>query len=219
VPADYRSSILLPFLIMYFSPSFKFWSFTLLLVVICCSTQPGYSFSKYKKGYYFKGTEKVEGYISFSFDTYEHFFFKKELDQSRQKISVFDCDSFVYGDKKFLKIPSLTLKMGIWNKSAPLAFAELVIEGPVNLYKVYSRLGNAGGAGSSKITNVFLEKNNSKSYVFVSANSSKFKENLSGLFTERRDISQKISSGYYSLKDIEHLVSDYNTSNSKAIAK
>jgi hypothetical protein len=49
-----------------------------------------------------------------------------------------DCDSFAFEDKRFVKLNRLKLKSGLSNKVAVQAFAEHIIEGPVNLYKVYS---------------------------------------------------------------------------------
>ena len=203
---------------MLFMPSSKFRYFALLITLICCLAELAYAFVEYKKGYYFRGTQKVEGYIYFTFDNYESFFFKKELAGKSQKMKLSDCDSFAFENKKFVRIARLTFKVGLSNKAADQAFAEHIIEGPVNLFKVYSsthagytRGGVTLNTGASKVASVFLEKNNSKSYVLASRDPSKFQVELTGFFNDRADIVQKIGSGYYNLNNIEALVIDYNT--------
>ncbi|NEU08516.1 hypothetical protein GZH53_09365 [Flavihumibacter sp. R14] len=188
-----------------------------LLAVICCLAEPGYALVEYKKGYYFKGAEKVEGYVYFSFDNYESFFFKKELNGKSQKMKLNDCDSFAFENKKFVRIARLTLKVGLSNKTADQAFAEHAIEGPVNLYRVYSsthagytRGGVTLNTGAGKVSSVFLEKNNSKSYILASKDPLKFQNELTDFFNDRIDIVQKITSGYYNLSNIEEMVTDYN---------
>lgn len=201
---------------MPFIPSVKLQCFAILLAIICLA-EPVYSFVEYKEGYYFKGAEKFEGYLYFSFDNYESFFFKKELQGRSRKVQLADCDGFAFEDRKFVKLSRLTLKAGLSNKVAVQAFAEHLIEGPVNLYKVYSsphagytRGGAALNKAAGNITSMFLEKNNSRSYILASRDPSKFKEELTALFKDRTDIAQKIGSGYYKLTNIESMVNDYN---------
>lgn len=167
---------------------------------------------KYKQGYYFDGTQKVEGYIYFTFDNYERFFFKKEPEDKRVKKTVLDCQGFFVDGKKFVVINGIDLKIGVWNIRAEQAFAEVIIEGPLNLYKVYSMVGNANmsAPGAIDVVNFFLEKNSSKSYVLAHPNKAKFKKGLSELLKDREDIVEKIKNGEYNIINIEGMVKDYN---------
>lgn len=186
--------------------SFSFLFFTSFLA-------PNHSIAeKYKQGYYLEGTQKIEGYIYFSYDNYERFYFKKDLEDKKVKKTVLECQGFFVDGKKFVVLKGLDLKIGIWNIDADQAFAEAAIEGPLNLYKVYSMVGNANmnAPGAIDVVNFFLEKNNSKSYVLAHPKKAKFKKAVSELLQDRADIVEKIQNGDYKIKNIEEMVIDYN---------
>lgn len=167
---------------------------------------------KYKQGYYLEGTQKVEGYIYFSYDNYERFYFKKSLEDKKVKKTVLECQGFFVDGKKFVVLKGLDLKIGIWNIDADQAFAEAAIEGPLNLYKVYSMVGNGNmnAPGAIDVVNFFLEKNNNKAYVLAHPKKAKFKKAVSELLKDRADIVEKIQNGDYKIKNIEEMVIDYN---------
>ncbi|ALI98324.1 hypothetical protein [Rufibacter tibetensis] len=167
---------------------------------------------KYQQGYYIGNTGKVEGYIYFSYDNYEKFSFKKELKDKRSLKRVGEITSFFVDGKTFKVINNLNLRIGIWNISAQRAFAEVMVEGPVNLYKVYSRVGNGNmsNPGAIELINYIVEKDNKK-YAYANEQTGKFKREAAELFKDREDIVEKIKNGKYALKNILDLVNDYNS--------
>jgi hypothetical protein len=155
----------------------------------------------------------VEGYIYFSYDTYEKFSFKKNLDQKKSTIKADECAGFFVEGKTFKVLRGINLKVGIWNLFAEKAFAEMVIEGRVRLYKVYSMVGNANmrNPGGIDVANYILEKNNSGSYVLAHPKKGKFKNEMADFFKNQQDIAGKMENGAYTIKNMESLVKDYNS--------
>lgn len=167
----------------------------------------------YKPGYYVDSSGKVEGYIYFSYDTYEKFYFKKDLADKKITKRVNECTGFSVDGKTFRVLENINMKIGAWNVSAEKAFAEVVVEGPLNLYKVYSMVGNGNMKAPSaiKVGNYFLEKDNSKNYVYAHPGKAKFRHAMMDFFQDRLDIAEKIDDRTYNLDNIIDIVKDYNS--------
>lgn len=163
---------------------------------------------RFKPGYYYKGTNKMEGYIYYGFTHFDRFDFR-DTDGEKIKVSVENCDSFFVENKKFIVLKPVELKLGVLNYPDRKAFAEVVTEsGSLHLYIVRAIIG--APPSSNLVMNYFLEKNNSKTYVLAPPNKSKFKKALADLLNDREDIVSKINDGTYNKKNIEALVMDYN---------
>lgn len=186
----------------------------LFLILFLCSFLRPVQLPKedYQPGYYIDDSGKVEGYIYFTYDTYERFNFKKNLADKKSVKWVSECIGFSVDGKTFKVIENIELKIGIWNISANKAFAEVVLEGPMNLYKVYSMVGNGNmrAPGAIDVTNYVLNRDKSKSYVLAHPKKKKFKAGMAELFKDRMDIVEKINDGTYSLDTITELVKEYN---------
>jgi hypothetical protein len=184
----------------------------MMLIPICASSQI-FTFKKeYKPGFYMEGTEKVSGYIYFSEVGYDEFLFKTELDGKKTRKRVTDCDGFEFDSRKFVVITNIEMKVGMWNVSASRAFAELAIDGPVMLYKVYYQVGNGNPSapGSSQVINWYLEKKGARQFVHVPPNKKKLREMATDFFKDRPDIIAKIEDENYKSEQIVDIVNEYN---------
>jgi hypothetical protein len=183
-----------------------------LLLPLTASSQ-FFNFKKeYKPGFYVKGEQKVEGYIYFSEIEYDQFLFKKELDGKKEKKRVNECDGFEFDNRKFKVITNIEMKAGVWNVAAPEAFGEVIVNGPVTLYKVYYSVGNGNpnAPGASQVTNWYLEKKGTGKYVHAHPNKKKFREMARDFFKDRPDIVAKIEDQTYELEHIQDIVNTYN---------
>jgi hypothetical protein len=193
--------------------SFQF-SLFLLIIFACSSFQPRlFVKEKFRPGYYLDSTGKVEGNINFEYDNYEKFEFKKELTDKKTTKSVNECTGFSVDGKTFCVIENIQMKIGIWKVSAEKAFAEVLVEGPLNLYKVYSMVGSSDMRvhGANQVNNQFIEKGNNKKYILAPPAKGKFRDEMMDFFQDRIDIAEKIDDGSYNLNNIVDLVKDYNS--------
>ena len=193
-------------------PLITFCIFSTLLFTSFLSPSPILN-NKYQPGYYIDKGEKSEGYIYFNYVNFQKFNFKKELKGKKRTIRVENCDGFVVGEHRFKVIKDIKLKVGIWSLSPPKAFAEVIKEGQINLYKVYSQVGsgNMYSYGSTEVINFIMEKNNSGEYILVPPNSStKFKKIVGKLCQDKKEIADKIANETYNLENILKLIDDYN---------
>jgi hypothetical protein len=186
-------------------------SVLLLSVIFCSSFTPLEVFrDDYKPGYYLDSSGKIEGYIKFTYDTYEKFDFKKALTDKKTTKRVNECIGFSVDGKTFRVIENINMRIGIWKIFAEKAFAEVPVEGRLSLYKVYSMLGSTRPGPPDQIANYFLEKNNSKKYIYAPPGKGKFRDEMMDFFQDRIDIAEKIDDGTYNLGNIVDIVKDYN---------
>jgi len=186
----------------------------LLLLLVCSSFRhPNHVKDDFRPGYYVDSSGKVEGYINFTYDTYEKFDFKEEPTDKKITKHATDCDGFSVDGKTFRVIGRINLKIGIWNVSAEKAFAEVVVEGPLNLYKVYAMVGNANmrAPGGAEVGNYFLEKANSKRYLYAPPGKARFRSEMMDFFQDRMDIAEKVDDRRYNFNNIAEMVKDYNS--------
>ena len=143
------------------------------IIFLCSFISPDTLNEEYRPGYYFDSSGKVEGYISFSYDSYEKFNFKKNLEDKKMTKRVTECSGFSVDGKNFCVIENVEMKIGIWKVTAERAFAEIAVQGRLTLYKVYSMVGRStmvGGMrtyGADQVVNCFLGRDNSKQYTWV----------------------------------------------------
>ncbi len=127
--------------------SFVFLALNIVLVFICekgfASGRP--SKDKYLEGYYYDTQgHRVEGLIAREEINFQSFKFKKQLGDSAVKIDPDQCDSFFVGSRVFHAIKDVTIKAVVWQKHMDRAFAELVTNGPVQLYCIQFEPGKVG---------------------------------------------------------------------------
>lgn len=185
---------------------------SILLFPYCLSAQL-FNFKKeYKQGFYSDASGKVEGYIYFSETDYEDFLFKKAKDGKKIRKYVTSVDGFEFDGRKFTVITNIEMKIGVWNIAADRAFAEIIVEGPLTLYKVYSQVGNGNpnAPGATSVVNYFIEKRKTKSYQLVHPNKKKFQAMVSLVFKKRPDLIEKVESGVYKNENIVEMVKAYN---------
>jgi hypothetical protein len=190
------------------------FSALLLVVFLCSSFQPRpISKDKFRPGYYLDATGKVEGFINFEYDSYEKFDFKKELADKETTKNVNECTGFSVDGKTFCVIENVQMKIGVWKVSAEKAFAELLVQGSLSLYKVYSMVGSSSTTmhGVDEVHNYFLEKGYNKNYILAPPAKGKFRDQMMDFFQDRIDIAEKIDDGSYNLNNIVEIVKDYNS--------
>lgn len=188
---------------------------TLLIILFLFSSFQRLSIDKekFRPGYYLDGMGKVEGYINFEYDSYDRFEFKKELAEKKTTKYVNECSGFSVDGATFCVIENVQMKIGIWKVSAERAFAQVLAEGSLNLYKVYSMVGssNMRMPGGDRVFNCFIEKGKSKKYILVPSGRAKFRNEMMDFFQDRIDIAEKIDDMSYSFDNIIEIVKDYNS--------
>lgn len=190
---------------------------TLLFVPLCSFIKT--PLDNFRPGYYENASGRVEGFIDFQFNSYKKFDFKKELNGKKETITADQCTSFrIDGSSTFKVIENITIKVGFGSESPSKAFAEVVNEGRINLYKVYTQIStpdprpNSFMEFTSIVENYPLEKNNNKQYTLAHPiNKRKFEKAMIALVQDRSDIVELIKNDIYNFKNIEGLVYDYNS--------
>jgi hypothetical protein len=195
-------------------------SFVLLLGNFSRASAPK---EKYKKGFYVKDSIVVEGYIYYSYLDYKRFRFKKEVGGKKQVITAKDCGGFVVEGRIFKRLDKVLLKFGIREVFVKSLFGELMEEGPLTLYKVYSQAGSTNGVTGTGMGSVgtfnhtvnqiivyILEKDQNKVYIQVRNGKKAFKKALEPLIGDRENLLRGIDEGVYDSGNIAELVRDYN---------
>ncbi|MBC9908802.1 hypothetical protein [Chitinophaga varians] len=189
---------------------------------------------KYLKGCYLDSTgQKIDGFISMEEMGLLSFDFKKQLGDKNEKIKVTDCQSFSFEHHSFCTLKNVTIRTRIWHYHFAKVFAEQVIEGPLQLYRLYFKPGKVGymryvsmasrfapgpaslGAGvfmNSKYVNYFLRKSgDTTGYCFIGKKRRDFVTSLTPWLSEDTLLVRKIQTGGdYSFNNIESVVREYN---------
>lgn len=186
---------------------------------------------KYLEGYYVdqKGN-KIVGLISKDNLNWQFFYFKKQLGDTPAKIEASFCDSFVVDNKTFHTLSDINIKAIIWQTHSDRAFAELVSDGPVQLYSIHfepakqgymkavSLASNFTGGIAGQVVghmagrenvNYFLKRKTSTSYFRIQKNT--FTDDMSQYFRDDASVSKKIQQGGdYTINNVELIVKEYN---------
>lgn len=176
----------------------------------------------YEEGYYIQHGKQVDGYIYYSFTEYNQFYFRATLKDKPRKMTCKDAQAFSFRNRNFFVQYGVRLQSGSLSVHSGDAFAELIIEGVLSLYKIYSEIGNGsvifagqdpfmvGPSNTRVFTDYLLVKKSNKTFVRGHHNKGKFKKEVGAFLKDRPDIVTKIEEGKYNQGNIEDLVDDYN---------
>ncbi|NLR67040.1 hypothetical protein HGH92_22215 [Chitinophaga varians] len=202
-----------------------------LLTVFTAAAQKN---NKYLKGSYIDSTgQKIDGFISMQEMGLLSFDFKKQLGDKNEKIKVSGCQAFSFENHSFCTLKNVTIRTRIWHYHFDKVFAEQVIDGPLQLYRLYFKPGKVGymryvalagrfapgpasaGVGvfmNNKYVNYFLRKSgDTTGYCFIGKKRKDFITSLTPWLKEDTLLVRRIKTGGdYSFNNIESVVREYN---------
>jgi hypothetical protein len=198
---------------------------------------------KYEKGYYIDSTHnQVPGFIAFDGSSCYVFLFKKELGDKATMVTVAECSGFQTGNRTFRAIDGNDFV--IWVRKRPLkrAFAELVDDGEIQLYKLSLELATmdavhkvtnksasvAGGDVGKGVTGYlgkkriyyFLKKQTTDEYTRIESRKSHFRRQMEEYLANDTALIMKLDKNKdYSYNNIEAVIQEYNEDVKKAAGK
>lgn len=186
---------------------------------------------KYLAGYYFdKRGVKIEGLIAKDELTFQFFSFKKELGDTAIQIEADQCDSFCVGNRVFHAISDVSIKAIVWRTHMDKAFAELVTDGPVQLYCIRFQPGKVGymryvsiasnftGGAAGQVVGAMAGRQNANYFVrrqeggdYTRIEKGTFTEKMTEYLKDDPTVVQKLTANPdYSINNIELVVREYN---------
>jgi hypothetical protein len=187
---------------------------------------------KYVNGFYYDQTgHKINGLISKDELVWQSFNFKKSLGDTAVKIEADQCDSFTVGNRTYRSISGIQIKGIVWRNNSDRAFAELLADGPVQLYSIQFEPANqgymkaisiasnftggfagqvVGNVASRRRVNYFLRHREAGAYLRVEKDS--FKEDMTSYFKDDATLTGKLGTNQdYTINNIEPIVREYNS--------
>ncbi|QNK63883.1 hypothetical protein H7F33_05145 [Pedobacter sp. PAMC26386] len=204
----------------------------LLLIYLPFSGWAG-NIEKYQQGYYLDSVQhKIEGLIAFDGSSCQYFFFKKKLGDKETKVNVAQCSRFDIGEHVFERIDHIDFVTMVRKRPIDSAFAELLENGTVKLYKISLELskmdgahkmsstaaqlsGTDGGGLSGYLTKTrvyyYMKRDNETKYTRVESRKSKFKPQMEAYLKDKADVIAQLKNNKdYSYNNLELILKDYN---------
>jgi hypothetical protein len=151
------------------------------------------NFFKFRKGFYYTETTKVEGQIEVHYNNNQYFFFRKDARSEKTKITVDQCSGFVVDDDSFQVIHQIDGKLLNTYDTVRSAFAIVVESGPISIYKLFFKVDpilrgsyNTGGLYSTSDVGslIVLKKQGSPGYFRYLGGIKKDQQTLGPLFSD-----------------------------------
>ncbi len=186
---------------------------------------------KYLQGYYYDSQgHKFEGLIAKDDLNFQFFLFKKHLGDSAQKIEPGSCDSFVVDHRSFHTLNDVTIKAIVWWAHFDKAFAELVTDGPVQLYSIRFEPGKQGymhyvaiasnftGGLAGQAVGMLAGKENASYFLrrgqdttYLRIEKKTFTDQITGYLQDDTTLVQKLRQNPdYSIHNIELIIAEYD---------
>lgn len=171
---------------------------------------------KYRQGYYMDYVNnRVDGFIYFNGKNYDHFYYRKTKRGRKERIDVSKAIAFGYDNRNFEMLQDLHLQFSIWNTHARRAFAELLVNGRVKLYCVYTEVNQPrpiprNASAVSIITNYLLKRDDDYTYLALSPKEKQFKQQMSEYLKDNPALSQKILMTDSSSFNLPGIITSYN---------
>jgi hypothetical protein len=186
---------------------------------------------KYLEGFYYdRQGNKIEGLISKDDLNFQFFYFKKQLGDSAERIDASQCDSLSVDNRTFHAITDVSIKAIVWGTHMDRAFAELVTDGPVQLYCIRFQPGKVGymhyvaiasnftGGAAGQVVGAMAGRQNVNYFVrrrkedaYMRVDKKTFTQEMSEYLKDDPSVVQKIMQNQdYSINNIELVIKEYD---------
>ncbi|PUZ27173.1 hypothetical protein GA0116948_10427 [Chitinophaga costaii] len=171
---------------------------------------------KFRQGYYIDANNnRVEGFIYFNENNYDHFYFRLGTGGRAARIGVAVSNGFGFDNRNFVVLEDVHWQTSLWRNYARRAFAELLVDGRVKLYRVLSEANQlhpiTGKAGAIQVvSNYLLRREGDYTYLALSEKRQPFRQQLSEYLKDNPAISEQILKSDSSVFDLTGVITAYN---------
>lgn len=178
----------------------------------------GQSFRHYKEGFYYDSEgERIDGYLYYGYSYKKELKYKVNEVAKREILTPKQVKGFVIEADSFIVVKNFYnegLHGGQHHHESD--FAQVALTGRITLLKHYSTQGSGSSNPSTPVNGLvtfLLKKHGSDDIITVSKNQKKFINIMSEALGDNPQIKDDILNGRYSIRNIEKLVSEYNSIN------
>ncbi|HEY0271809.1 MAG TPA: hypothetical protein VGC22_01435 [Chitinophaga sp.] len=189
-----------------------------VLGAVLCSVwaQAGAGREKYRQGYYLDAVNnRVDGFICFHENNYDHFYFRKAAGSPATRIDVAAANGFAFDNRTFVVLEDVHWQAGLWRSHARRAFAELLVDGRVKLYRVFREVNQprpltGQGGAIPAVANYLLRRDGDYTFLSLSEKRQTFRQQLSEYLKDNLELSAQVLQSDSSAFDLTGVITAYN---------